>query len=83
MRPTKPDKATLKARAVDLLERYDTMRMELRTLERELQHAVREFAFADGAFLGMTTDSFRMCLEMERERLEREAERDNWEKHNA
>ena len=79
-------KETLKTRAAELLHRYDTMRRELRTLERDLHHAVREYAKADGCFVGMTKDSFRIHLEMERERLERleqQAERDHWGKHNA
>lgn len=79
-------KETLKTRAAELLHRYDTMRRELRTLERDLHHAVREYAKADGYYVNMTKDSFRIHLEMERERLERleqQAERDHWEKHNA
>jgi hypothetical protein len=81
-------KAELKEHATQLLHRYDAMRKDMRALERDLHKAVRDYAFADGAFVGMTKDTFRNNLQMEqerleRERLEREAERDNWEKHNA
>ena len=74
---------TLKARAATLLHSYDTMRKEMRTLERELHVAVREFAKVNGNYVGMTKDTFRLHLQMEQERLEQEAERDHWEKHNA
>jgi hypothetical protein len=79
-------KAELKEHATQLLHRYDAMRKDMRALERDLHKAVRDYAFADGAFVGMTKDTFRLHLQMEQERLERierEAERDNWEKHNA
>ncbi len=69
---------TKKERAATLLHRYDTMRRELRTLERDLHKAVREYAAADGCFVGMTKDTFRNQLQMEQQ-----AERDHWEKHNG
>lgn len=77
------DRATLMTRAATLLHRYDTMRKDIRTLERELHVAVREFAKVNGNYAGMTKDTFRNHLQMEQERLEQEAERDHWEKHNA
>lgn len=80
---TTTNRETLKARAAQLLHRYDIMRKELRTLESDLHKAVREYAKADGCFVGMTKDTFRLHLQMEQERLEREAERDHWEKHNG
>lgn len=76
-------KETLKTRAAELLHRYDTMRRELRTLERDLHKAVREFAKVNGNYAGMTKDTFRLHLQMEQERLEQEAERDHWEKHDG
>ena len=77
------DKETLKARAATLLHRYDAMRKDMRTLEQELHVAVREFAKVNGNYAGMTKDTFRLHLQMEQERLEQEAERDHWEKHNG
>ena len=75
---TTDNKHTLKARAATLLHRYDTMRKDMRTLERELHIAVREFAKVNGNYAGMTKDTFRLHLQMEQE-----AERDHWEKHNG
>jgi len=49
------------------------MRKKLRKLEGDLHKAVREYAMADGCYVGMTKDTFRNHLQMERERLEREA----------
>lgn len=68
---------TTKQRAAELLHRYDTMRRELRTLERDLHKAVTEYGKATGRW-GFTKDMFRIQLEMEQQ-----AERDHWEKHNA
>lgn len=62
-----------KEHATNLLNRYDAMRKELRKLEGDLHKAVREYAKADGCYVGMTKDTFRIHLQMERERLEREA----------
>ena len=62
-----------KERATLLLRKYDFARKELRKLEGDLHKAVREYAMADGCYVGMTKDTFRIHLQMERERLEREA----------
>lgn len=62
-----------KERATLLLRKYDFARKELRKLEGDLHKAVREYAMADGCYVGMTKDTFRNHLQMEKERLEREA----------
>ena len=62
-----------KERATLLLRKYDFARKELRKLEGDLHKAVREYAMADGCYVGMTKDTFRIHLQMEEERLEREA----------
>ena len=62
-----------KKHATNLLNRYDAMRKELRKLEGDLHKAVREYAKADGCYVGMTKDTFRIHLQMEKERLERKA----------
>lgn len=62
-----------KERATLLLRKYDFARKELRKLEGDLHKAVREYAKADGCYVGMTKDTFRIHLQMEEERREREA----------
>ena len=62
-----------KERATLLLRKYDFARREMRKLENDLHKAVREYAKADGCYVGMTKDTFRIHLQMEKERLEREA----------
>ena len=62
-----------KEHATLLLRKYDFARKELRKLEGDLHKAVREYAMADGCYVGMTKDTFRNHLQMEKERLEREA----------
>jgi hypothetical protein len=72
-----------KLQAAILLRKYDQLRMELRTIERELAKAVTAYGRETGHW-GLTKDHFRIQLDNEeRIRLEVAAERDAWEKANA
>jgi hypothetical protein len=72
-----------KLQAAILLRKYDQLRGELRTIERELAKAVTAYGRETGHW-GLTKDHFRIQLDNEeRIRLEVAAERDAWEKTNA
>jgi hypothetical protein len=72
-----------KLQAAILLRKYDQLRMELRTIERELAKAVTAYGRETGHW-GLTKDHFRIQLDNEeRIRMELAAERDAWEKANA
>ena len=74
---------TNKMRAAVLLRKYDQLRTELRTTERELAKAVTAYGRETGHW-GLTKDHFRIQIDNEeRIRLEQAAERDAWEKANA
>ena len=67
-----------KMRAAVLLRKYDQLRMELRTTERELAKAVTNYGRETGHW-GLTKDHFRIQLDNEeRIRLEQAAERNAW-----
>ena len=72
-----------KLQAAILLRKYDQLRGELRTIERELAKAVTAYGRETG-YWGLTKDHFRIQLDNEeRIRMEQAAERDAWEKVNA
>lgn len=72
-----------KLQAAILLRKYDQLRGELRTIERELAKAVTNYGRETGHW-GLTKDHFRIQLDNEeRIRMEQAAERDAWEKANA
>jgi hypothetical protein len=74
---------TTKLKAAILLRKYDQLRGELRTTERELAKAVTAYGRETGHW-GLTKDHFRIQLDNEeRIRMELAAERDAWEKANA
>ena len=76
------DRST-KLQAAILLRKYDQLRGELRTIERELAKAVTAYGRETGHW-GLTKDHFRIQLDNEeRIRMEQAAERDAWEKVNA
>lgn len=59
-------------RATQLLHAYDKKRKELRDLERELHAACQEYG-RELRITGFNKDYLRTRMNMERERLEREA----------
>lgn len=70
---------TTKQHAADLLYRYDAMRKELRTLERDLARAVTAYG-REAGYWGLNKDSFRIQLDNEeRARIEAMAEQALWE----
>ena len=72
-----------KLQAAILLRKYDQLRMELRTIERELAKAVTAYGRETGHW-GLNKDHFRIQLDNEeRIRMEQAAERDAWEKAHA
>ena len=72
-----------KQRATLLLRKYDHMRKELRTIERDLAKACTEYGRETGHW-GFNKDHLRIQLDNEeRLRLEDAADRDAWEKANA
>ena len=74
---------TTKQRAALLLRKYDQMRKEIRTVERDLARACTEYGRETGHW-GFNKDHLRIQLENEeRLRLEDAADRDAWEKANA
>lgn len=60
-------------RATQLLHAYDKKRKELRELERELHAACQEYGREQGHIGWYNKDSFRIHINMKKERLEREA----------
>lgn len=60
-------------RATQLLHAYDKKRKELRELERELHAACQEYGREQGHIGWYNKDSFRIHVNMKKERLEREA----------
>lgn len=60
-------------RATKLLNKYDSMRRELRNIERELHVACQEYGREQGHIGWYNKDSFRIHINMKKERLEREA----------
>lgn len=87
------NKTELKRNATTLLRRYDKMRRELRNLEQELHQACVAYGRAEGYTGWYNKDSLRIALivekeqkdkaEREAERLERAAQRHEWEQANA
>ena len=74
---------TTKQHAALLLRKYDEMRKELRTVERDLARAVTTYGKETG-YYGLSKDHFRIQIDNEdRLRLEDAADRDAWEKANA
>jgi type II secretory pathway component PulJ len=74
---------TNKQQATQLLRRYDQLRREIRSVERDLAKAVTAYGKETG-YWGLSKDHFRIQLENEeRLRLEDAADRDAWEKANA
>jgi hypothetical protein len=72
-----------KQQAAELLYRYDAMRKELRTLERELHKVVTLYGRETGRW-GLNKDHFRIELDNEeRERIEARADQAQWEQTNA
>lgn len=61
-----------KKQAVALLRRYDALRAELRTVERDLNRTVTEYGKEKGLY-GMNKDHFRIQIDNE-EAILREAE---------
>lgn len=77
------DDMTNKQRATVLLRRYDMLRKELRTIERDLAKAVTAYGKETGHW-GLNKDHFRIQLQNEENmRFEDAAERDAWERANA
>ena len=58
-------KPKTKAEVVRMLEKYDKMRAELRTLERELNRACADYGRTQGVW-GLTKDHLRMQVEREK-----------------
>lgn len=56
---------TKKQEAADLLARYDALRAELRTVERDLGRACADYGRSIGVW-GFSKDHLRMQLERER-----------------
>lgn len=80
---TNNTKIELKRHATLLLRKYDEMRKEIRTVERELHKACTDYGRAEGIW-GFNKDHLRIQLEKEDAlRLEVAADRDAWEKANA
>ena len=74
---------TTKQTATILLRKYDEMKKEIRTVERDLAKAVTLYGRETG-YWGLNKDHFRIQLDNEeRIRLEDAADRDAWEKANA
>ena len=74
---------TTKQHAALLLRKYDEMRKELRTVERDLARAVTTYGKETG-YYGLSKDHFRIQIDNEdRLRLEDAADRDAWEKAHA
>lgn len=74
---------TTKQRAALLLRKYDQMRKEIRTVERDLARACTEYGRETGHW-GFNKDHLRIQLENEaRLRMEDAADRDAWERANA
>jgi type II secretory pathway component PulJ len=74
------DNLTNKQRATLLLRKYDDMKREIRTVERDLAKAVTLYGREKG-YYGMSKDHFRIQLDQEESmRLEDAADRDAWEK---
>jgi type II secretory pathway component PulJ len=74
---------TNKQQATQLLRRYDQLRREIRSVERDLAKAVTAYGKETG-YWGLSKDHFRIQLENEeRLRMEDAADRDAWEKANA
>ena len=74
---------TTKQQATLLLRKYDEMKKEIRTVERDLAKAVTLYGRERG-YYGMSKDHFRIQLDQEEAmRLEDAADRDAWEKSNA
>ena len=80
---TNNTKIELKRHATLLLRKYDEMRKELRTVERDLARAVTTYGKETG-YYGLRKDHFRIQIDNEdRLRMEDAADRDAWEKANA
>lgn len=60
-------------RATKLLNKYDQMRRDLRLVEKELHTACQEYGREQGHIGWYNKDTFRIHVNMKRERLEREA----------
>ena len=74
---------TTKQTATILLRKYDEMKKEIRTVERDLAKAVTLYG-REAGYWGLNKDHFRIQLNNEeRIRLEDAADRDAWEKANA
>ena len=74
---------TTKQRAAMLLRKYDEMRKEIRTLERDLAKAVTDYGKETG-YWGLSKDMFRIQLDNEeRLRIEAQADQAMWEQSNA
>lgn len=72
-----------KQTAAMLLRKYDEMRKELRTVERDLAKVVTAYGREKG-YYGLSKDHFRIQLDQEEAmRLEDAADRDAWEKAHA
>jgi hypothetical protein len=54
-----------KTKAVTLLRRYDELRAELRTVERELSRACTDYGVSRGIW-GFNRDHLRMQVELEK-----------------
>ena len=73
------NEVSTKLQAAILLRKYDQLRMELRTTERELAKTVTNYGRETGHW-GLTKDHFRIQLDNEeRIRMEQAAERNAWE----
>ncbi len=74
---------TTKQRATLLLRKYDEMRREIRSVERDLAKACTEYGRETGHW-GFNKDHLRIQLENEeRARIEAQADQAIWEKANA
>jgi len=62
---------TKKQTAIALLREYDRLRARLRVLERETQEAITAYGVENGIW-GLSIDKFRLQLQMEAEREEKE-----------
>ena len=74
---------TTKQRAALLLRKYDQMRKEIRTVERDLAKACTDYGRETGHW-GFTKDHLRIQLDNEeRARIEAQADQSLWERANA
>lgn len=64
-----------KQKAIALLREHDALKARLRILERETQKAISDYSVTHLRSWGLSIDQFRIHLEMEQERKDKEKNR--------